>query len=713
MKLQYKVPFVAVLLCMTSCALIGILGYIQSRDALFDAAVNRLSFIAETKRDHLSRLLTTTSENLDGLARSEGVIKGVEDLIVAFETEQSKIGEIRNFFADPKLTPEERAEITGEKRKDIYSWRHVGLHSSFSALWHTSEISDVYIVSRNGWIVYSVTKGDGFLRNIADMGPSPMSKIAREALDLHQGEQAFIDFSPYESGAVDTVSAFWAQPLYDAAAFRGGQPAMAALVIRISSAKISNAIGGEEQDGTPQDNMLVGGDGILRTDRALDDLSARALEYSVAQELRQAFAEGKGGEMAVEDPLSGTLLAAYRPLNVSGRSYFLVAAQPEHMAMAAVDRMGSAMLLLSAGVIVILGGLSVFLGRGITGPIRDMAFAVRRLADNDNSVDVPGLNRKDEIADIASAVQVFKENAIRMQEMEAEKEETSRRIEEEKRQTMIDLAARFEESVGGLVGTLVEHIGEVRRRAETMSQATGEARAESSLVAGSSEESSANVQAVSAAAEELAATVREIDNQMGRAAQMSRQASEEAQRGDQRVQTLAKTAQQIGDVITLIQDIAEQTNLLALNATIEAARAGESGKGFAVVANEVKSLASQTAKATEEIRAQIEEIQSASRDVVETIQAIADVVQSLEQMNNAVASAVEQQGATTQEIARNTQEVATGAGQVSEGIARVSVASERTGDEASEVLHMCDELAASAEVLERQVGDFVCGIRAG
>ncbi len=200
---------------------------------------------------------------------------------------------------------------------------------------------------------------------------------------------------------------------------------------------------------------------------------------------------------------------------------------------------------------------------------------------------------------------------------------------------------------------------------------------------------------------------------MTRAALMSRQATEEAERGDGRVQALAATAQQIGDVITLIQDIAEQTNLLALNATIEAARAGEAGKGFAVVASEVKSLASQTARATEEIRSQIEDIQAASREAVSTIKAITEVVQSLEQMNTAVASAVEQQGATTREIARNTQQAADGAAQVTGGIAKVSAASERTGEGAAEVLHMCGELGASTDTLEREVGEFVQSIRAG
>ncbi|MEQ8817142.1 MAG: HAMP domain-containing methyl-accepting chemotaxis protein [Thalassobaculum sp.] len=367
----------------------------------------------------------------------------------------------------------------------------------------------------------------------------------------------------------------------------------------------------------------------------------------------------------------------------------------------------------TGGAVVLALIVAIVLGRGLTGPIREMTGSMRRLADNDLEVEVPGLRRRDEIADIAQAVQVFKDNALRMREMESRQAEAGRRAEDEKRRLMDELAGSFEATVGAIVQGLAGYVSDVRARAEAMSQATDEARSQATVVAGSSERSSTNVQAVSAAAEQLAATVTEIGQQVGRAAAMSRQATEEARRGDGRVQALAATAQQIGEVLTLITDIAEQTNLLALNATIEAARAGEAGRGFAVVASEVKSLAGQTAKATENIRAQIEEIQAASRDAVDTIKSIAEVVQSLEQMNSAVASAVEQQGATTQEIARNTQEAASGASLVSSGIADVSAASERTGEGAAEVLHMCGELAASTGTLEREVGEFVRRIRTG
>jgi methyl-accepting chemotaxis protein len=367
----------------------------------------------------------------------------------------------------------------------------------------------------------------------------------------------------------------------------------------------------------------------------------------------------------------------------------------------------------AAGAIVLAILIALVLGRGIVRPIRAMTDAMDRLAAGDLAVEVPGRTRSDEIAEMAKAVQVFKDNAERMQQMEAEKEASDRRAAEEKRRALDELADSFEQSVGSVVQGLTRFVDDVRGRAQTMTETSEQARSQATSVASSSEEASANVQAVSAAAEELAASVSEIGSQVGKAAEMAKLASEEARRGDTRVQALATTATKIGDVIELIQAIAEQTNLLALNATIEAARAGDAGKGFAVVASEVKSLAGQTAKATEEIRSQIEEIQAGSREAVSAIQAIGEAVGRLDEMNGAVAAAVEEQSATTNEIARNTQEAAAGSSQVSEAIVEVSSASERTGESAAAVLAMCGELGDAAAALEREVHDFLGRIRVG
>ncbi|WPZ36783.1 methyl-accepting chemotaxis protein [Thalassobaculum sp. OXR-137] len=357
--------------------------------------------------------------------------------------------------------------------------------------------------------------------------------------------------------------------------------------------------------------------------------------------------------------------------------------------------------------------LAVFLGRGITHPLRSITGAMERLADNDLQVDIPGVNRKDEIADIARCVQVFKDNAQRVRRLEKEQEEADARAEAEKRRSLDALAASFEESVGKLVEGLTSQVADVRARAEAMANSSTASLSRADAVAISSEQSTANVKAVSEAAEELASASAEIGSQVARAAEMARGASTQAGIGNERIVALADTATRIGAVIALIQEIAEQTNLLALNATIEAARAGDAGKGFAVVASEVKNLATQTAKATDDIRQQIEQMQGASGEAVKAIETIAHAVAGLDEMNAAVAAAVDEQAATTSTIAGNSQDAAAQTLKVSSEIAEVSDASRETGRSAEEVLSTCNVLEAEMRSLEREVGGFVQRIRAG
>ncbi len=366
----------------------------------------------------------------------------------------------------------------------------------------------------------------------------------------------------------------------------------------------------------------------------------------------------------------------------------------------------------TAGAAFLAVLLALLLGRGIVNPLRAITGAMERLADNDLGTDIPGVSRKDEIADIARCVQVFKENAQRVRKLEQEQGEADARAEAEKRRALDELAASFEDSVGKVVAGLTAQVADVRARAETMATASTDSLVRADAVASSSEQSNANVKAVSEAAEELAAASQEIGGQVSRAADMARGASEQAGIGNERVTVLAETSQRIGDVIQLIQDIAEQTNLLALNATIEAARAGDAGKGFAVVASEVKSLANQTAKATDEIRQQIEQMQEASSEAVGAIDTIARAVSELDEMNAAIAAAVEQQAATTSDIAGNSHEAATGTSQVSEEIVEVSEASRETGRSAGEVLNTCNLLETEVQSLKGEVDRFIQRIRA-
>jgi len=367
-------------------------------------------------------------------------------------------------------------------------------------------------------------------------------------------------------------------------------------------------------------------------------------------------------------------------------------------------------------VIALIGlGLGIaiawYLGGALSNPVVAMTGAMQRLAGGDLEVAIPAQGRQDEIGEMAATVQVFKESAQEVKRLEAEQKEAEARAAEEKRRMMNEMADSFQDNVGGIVNTVSAAATEMENSAQALSHQAGQATSMSGTVSAASTEASANVQTVAAAAQELNSSISEISRQIDQSSQIAREAVETARQTGEEIETLATAAEKISEVVNLITDIAEQTNLLALNATIEAARAGEAGKGFAVVASEVKNLASQTARATEEIGTQISGIQSATHGSVEAIRRINETIQRIDEATTGIASAVEEQNAATMEIDRNVEEAATGTEQVSENISGVSDAAAETGHAAEQILVAAKELAGQSVTLHDEVEKFVAEVR--
>jgi methyl-accepting chemotaxis protein len=380
-----------------------------------------------------------------------------------------------------------------------------------------------------------------------------------------------------------------------------------------------------------------------------------------------------------------------------------------------MDLIGSTLMLvliLASGGVTAGFVLAWLIGRGISSPVIAMTGAMGKLAAGDKTITVPALGRRDEIGQMADAVEVFKQNALEMDRMQAEQKLQEQRAAEEKTRMMNELAGQFESSVGGIVKTVATAASEMQSTAQSLSSTAEETSRQATAVAASSEEASSNVQTVAAAAEELSGSIKEISRQVAQSSDIASKAVVEAERTNDTVNSLAEAAHKIGAVVSLINEIASQTNLLALNATIEAARAGEAGKGFAVVASEVKSLANQTAKATEEIGAQISAMQNVTGEAVTAIQGIGSVIKQISEIATTIASAVEEQGAATQEIARNVQQAAAGTQDVSSNITGVTQASGETGAAANQMLGASNELAHQGELLRSEVDKFLIAVRA-
>ncbi len=356
--------------------------------------------------------------------------------------------------------------------------------------------------------------------------------------------------------------------------------------------------------------------------------------------------------------------------------------------------------------------LAWLIGRGISRPVIAMCAAMRALAGGNKTVEIPGVGRKDEIGQMADTVAVFKNNMIEADRLREETERHKAAAEAERKTGMLRLADNFEAGIKGVVNSVASQATEMQSSAQAMTHTAEQATHQATAVAASVEEASANVQTVASSAEELSASVREIGQQVEHSSKIASQAVIEADKTNATVEGLAKTAQRIGDVVQLIETIAGQTNLLALNATIEAARAGDAGKGFAVVASEVKSLANQTAKATEEIRAQISEIQGSTGQTVEAIRSIGATIRQMSEIATTIASAVEEQGAATREIATNVHQAAQGTSNIATNIEGVSRAAGDTGAAATQVLGAAGELSKQAETLRRDVDEFLATVRA-
>lgn len=365
-----------------------------------------------------------------------------------------------------------------------------------------------------------------------------------------------------------------------------------------------------------------------------------------------------------------------------------------------------------AAILVGIAVVSMLIARSITRPISGMIAAMRSLADGDLTVEIPGIGRHDEIGDMADAVQVFRSNAENQRRLEKENKDSAKRAEQEKQTAMRQLADGFEASVKSVVDSVSSTASTMQTTAQSMTSAAEETEQQAQAAAGASEEASTNVQTVASAAEELASSIEEIGRQVSRSSETANRAVEHARGTNGKVEGLVEAAQKVGEVVNLISDIAEQTNLLALNATIEAARAGEAGKGFAVVANEVKSLATQTAKATEEISQQIGEIQSATTDAATAIKSIAETVEQINEIAGSISAAVEEQGAATQEIARNVQQASAGTQKVSGNIGAVTKTAGQTGSSAGEVLGAASQLSQQSDKLRKEVQQFITKVRA-
>ena len=566
---------------------------------------------------------------------------------------------------------------------------------------------DLFLIMPDGYIFYTAFREPDYQTNIISgkYKDSNLGDLMREVLKTKKFGIA--DFAPY-APSKGAPAGFVAMPIIHPE----DKELEMVIALQLSLDAINSVMQQREGMGETGETYLVGKDGFMRTtSRFTKEGETDILKTKADSEGVKNALAGKDGMLVTIDRHGDETLMAAAPLEFVGVTWAVIAnIDMEEVDIPVID-MRNAMLIAVLIVAVVIGIIGFLFSRSITNPIAGMTDSMGVLAGGDLDAEIPAQDRTDEIGEMAAAVQVFKENAIRVKEMEAEAAEQEKRAAAEKTRLMNQMADDFQASVGGVVQTVSSAATELQSSAQSMTAISEETSTQATAVAAASEEASTNVQTVASAAEELSSSISEISRQVQQSTEIAGSAVGAAQKADEMVQGLAMSAQKIGEVVEMITDIADQTNLLALNATIEAARAGDAGKGFAVVASEVKNLATQTAKATEEIGGQINGIQSATQDSVQAIQGITKTIGEISEVSAAIAAAVEEQGAATSEIARNVEQASAGTSDVTTNIASVNTAADETGKAANDVLAAAGTMSMQSEKLSSEVNSFLSGLK--
>lgn len=720
-RLAVKLPAAMILAAIIPCAVLGFSVYVNAEKEMEKSARSVVQTAAQSRSLSIKAYFHSMDSQLRDLSRNPTIADAVSKFSRAYNQSSGEAEQLRKIYITENPHPVGRKdELVDANVEGDYHLLHKRLHGWLRGFQRDNSYYDLFLFDVDGNLVYSVFKEQDFATNFLK-GPwaaSGLGQVYRAAMKAGDGKSEFGDFAPYgpSNGA---AAGFIGTKVYRNAKVVG------VLAFQVPLEPITQIVSSPVGLGETGEAMVFSSSGSLLTDTRFMSLVDFDPKSAVTTD-RDRAAQGKTGVVAMSDRLGRRILSAYQPLDVLGANWAFTARLTEAEVLAPADRIRDNFLMVSGAIIVFCLLLAYFIARAFVRPLTTITGVMSDLAGSNQNADIPYQQSADEIGDMARALNVFKETGqqaerLRIEQAESERATAQREkelaeaeaVENQRRSERREKEAQARQE--SLRGTMDELNSEIRSVVTTIRERTVQLNDTSASMtdnvngvshqtaeaAGVATDAARNVQSVASAAEELSTSISQIREQALRSTNVASSAVEEAQKSNTSVKSLAEAADTIGQVVNLIQDIASQTNLLALNATIEAARAGEAGKGFAVVASEVKSLASQTAQATDQISAQISSMQSATGTAVSAIAGIADVIDQLHAISSEIAEAVQEQDNATREISKSAQNVATSNEEVSASISTVADFSEQTGGLAENVRSSARDVAEDVVGLER------------
>lgn len=707
-RISTKLPIFAISAILLTGAILSSLILYEASDGFEEMAESKLQALATARQSELSNYLGIIESDLNVQAHNPTTISALKHFQTAWRTVKGdKVATLqKDYITDNPNPAGEKHKLDISASNSLYDKIHVKYHGYFRTLLEERGYYDIFLIDPKGNVIYSVYKELDYATNLengkwakTDLGVTYKQVNA----DPTSTKPAFTDFSPYAPSA-DAPASFLGRAVQD-----GKGKFVGTIVYQMPVGEINRIMQASEGMGESGETYIVGADLLMRSDSRFSKEST-ILKTKIDSATVHAALKGGKGVSIIDDYRGIPVISAFVPVQFNGVPWAIIAEVDVSEAMATATSIRNISLIFVSVISIIGAVVSLWFAKSITSPITHIVGAMTDLASGNSDVKVPYSERKDEIGDMAGAVAIFRENMVKAEQL-AEEQHIEEKAKQKRAETIDHLLTVFNSESTEALSVVSSAATEMEASSQSMKQIAITTSEQATMASTATEETSASIQSVATATEELAASANEINRQITQSTEIGDEAVAQAKETNTLIMGLSDSVSQIGEVVGLITNIADQTNLLALNATIEAARAGEAGKGFSVVATEVKSLADQTSKATDEISLQIKLVQDRTGSAVHAIQRITSVITQISEVSSSIAAAMEEQEAATGEISRSVQQASVGTQEVATNVSGVTTGASETGEAAKEVMDAAGDVSRQTSELRDKVDTFLKNIR--